>query len=306
LVRLTHSIFLRTLAFLYSPTKLVGTSKMKLEDAISFWVSESGYRQIQNYLSKKAHGTSKYALVDLIESNANSDMLEDAIETLRAAMEPSIRTETYYRGCPLQIKERHIREGFFSVTRDLKKAEAYGVLYKVLVDAAVPRLQFAAEGGEVLLHDGMLYTYTGNTINVSLPPNNRNIPFLGNLYIQQKQKKDLVEKEKIETILSYLWCFMQSEPDAYGIYSEEACEPSILEEFRTKHAVEKYELVQEKLRTYNYKDSLFSEVASLLGHSEKEVQNLVGGRTQRRGRKTRNKSRKQRNTSKGKQGKQRR
>ena len=175
---------------------------MKLEDALRFWISESGYRKIQNLLSQKMHkGVSKYALSNLINLDKEKDTeeTEDAIETILAAMEPENMDKEYFRGSPSKIKNTHIREGFFSVTKDRKKAEAYGDVYRVLVDRKVPRLSFSAEGDETLIAPGMKYVFEGNTVKVSVPSVEEKavVPLMGNLYSAKKSMKEEEEKKNI-------------------------------------------------------------------------------------------------------------
>lgn len=252
---------------------------MKLEDAVDFWASESGFRQIQDYLSRKLHGVSKYAQANYLWNIYNTRRVEDAIETLRDAMEPAEDTEVYYRGSPSRITNTHKREGFFSLAYTPEKAATYGKVYKVYVKPEVPRLKVAVEGGEVLLHDGMQYKYGDGTITVSMPTNN-SVPFLGNLYTRRREAGDKAQREKIERILGYILCYLQLTPED-GIYYE-SCDPEVLVEFSKLTLTDKFAKVRELLPAYEYKDELFSEVAMMLNEPEQTIRNLVGGRRRRR------------------------
>lgn len=255
---------------------------MKLADAIAFWVTESGYRQIQDMLSKHTHGTTKYALSNLLEPDSNTRMVNDAIDTLRSAMETASRTETYYRGSTSSITNTHRREGFFSVAYSPDKASTYGTVYTVRVQPDVPRLKMTAEGGEVLLHDGMVYTYSGQTITVSTPKAaSRHTPFLGNLYMRQKTVRNLDAKRQLERVLAHLWCYLQVVPDTDGIYVED-CTDAQRDAFARLPLSEQYTAVVDGIRDYAYKDELFAEVAGLLRMTPKQIQNMVGGTRQTR------------------------
>lgn len=244
---------------------------MKLEEAVDLWASESGFRQIQDYLSRKVHTVSKYAQANYLWNNYNTWHIKDAVETLRDAMEPAKATEIYYRGSPSRITNTHRREGFFSLAYTPEKAATYGKVYKVFVKPEVPRLKVAVEGGEVLLHDGMQYTYGDGTITVSKPTRN-SVPFLGNLYTRRRE----ADREKKERILGYIWCYLQLTPED-GIYNE-GCDLELLGEFGKLPLSTKVAKIQELLPGYEYKDELFSEVAIMLNESERTIRNLVGGR----------------------------
>lgn len=229
---------------------------MDLKDAIDFWVTESGYRRIQNALSKKAHaGASKYALANAINaSNTAADVeVPEAIETLRAAMKPSSKVETYYRGSPSGVTNTHRREGFFAVTRNPGKAAEYGTLYTVVVDADVPRLAFEAEGGEVLLADGMIYEYSPaeKKIHVRTPKTavNASIPLLGNIYASRKATASTKEAADLKYIISRLYCYSFATPDdatGYALLDDmPECDP----EFEKKPVAEQIKALQERLNS---------------------------------------------------------
>ena len=139
---------------------------MDLENAVKYWVSESGYRKIQSELSRRSHkGVSKYALENYIEhTNKETEKAREAADILQSEMKPSSMVKQFYRGMPSKITNTHIREGFFSVTSDRKKAESYGEVYTVLVDKDVPRLNIHTEGGETLVAPGMVYRFRPTNI----------------------------------------------------------------------------------------------------------------------------------------------
>lgn len=225
---------------------------MNLSDAIDFWVTESGYRRIQNYLSRNAHaGTSKYALANAINTAATATNTATAIETLRAAMTPATKSETYYRGSPSGITNTHRREGFFSVAKTKEKAAAYGTPYTVKVDADVPRLSFAAEGGEVLLADGMVYEYPApGVIHVRTPKSavDGSIPFLGNLHSSRKATAASKETTDLKYIVGRLYCYTLSPPDdVMGYLEVSACNPATLREFEEKTPAVQISALKERL-----------------------------------------------------------
>lgn len=264
---------------------------MRLKEAIEFWVSESGFRQIQDFLSKQVHGNSKYAAANLLWNNYNIGYIQDAIETLREAMEPAEKMETYYRGSPSQITNTHRREGFFSLAHTPEKAATYGTVYTVRVKPGVPRLKIPFEGGEVLLHDGMMYDYKDRTITVSVPKATNTIPFLGNLYTRRKRMEEMKMKEKINRIIGYLWCYLHLTPNEFGIYEEE-CDLGLLGDFGKLPDAEKLAKIREILPTYENKDALFSEISMMLNTPESTIRELVGGRKRRSSqRKSRHRSR---------------
>lgn len=250
---------------------------MKIEDAIAFWKTETGYRRIQDSLSRSIHGKSKYAQTNLIDTIYNISYVKDAIETLRAAMKPALHIENYFRGSPSNITETHRREGFFSVTRDPKKAAAYGTVYSVSVNPDVPRLQIeASRGNEVLLCDGMIYTYSRKNISVSTPTKMNRSPYLGNLYTRRKNEKEREERMKLDIVLIRMWCLLQSVPDEDGIFTTE-CDMSEIETFQTYSFPKKLQMIKERIADYPYKDALFSEVAISVKENVRKIQNLIGG-----------------------------
>jgi hypothetical protein len=146
----------------------------------------------------------------MLEKNSgyNLQTITDAIETMRDAMEPAPKREIYYRGITSDIRNTHRREGFFSVTKDPKKAQTYGTVFKIVVDPDVPRIEFGAEGGEILLSDGLTYRYDGDFIYVS--KNNTSHPFLGNLINAKRERNRIAEKARINSILNRLFEFLSS------------------------------------------------------------------------------------------------
>ena len=226
---------------------------MNLSDAIDFWVTESGYRRIQNYLSRQAHaGTSKYALANAINiPNSTATNASTAIEMLRSAMKPATKTETYFRGSPSGITNTHRREGFFSVAKTKEKATAYGTPFTVHVDPDVPRLIFAAEGGEVLLADGMVYEYpTSGVIHVRTPKSaaDGRIPFLGNLHSNRKDTAIAKEMTDMKYIVSRLYCYALSPPDdVMGYLETPPCDSATLLEFEEKSAAAQITALKERL-----------------------------------------------------------
>lgn len=224
---------------------------MNLKDAIDFWVTESGYRRIQNALSRRAHaGESKYALASAINTNTNITNTNSAIETLTAAMETAATPATYYRGSPSGITETHRREGFFAVAPTAAKATSYGTLYTVHVDADVPRLRFAAEGGEVLLAPGMIYEYPApKTIRVRTPKTaaDASIPFLGDLYASRTAAAAEKSARDQKYLISRLYCYSMAEPNPVLGYMEAECQPDLLADFEKKPIDEQIAALKERL-----------------------------------------------------------
>ena len=226
---------------------------MNLSDAIDFWVTESGYRRIQNYLSRQAHaGASKYALANAVNTTTSTaPNVSDAIETLRDAMKPAAKTEIYYRGSPSGITNTHRREGFFSVAKTKEKAAAYGTPYTVRVDADVPRLSFAAEGGEVLLADGLVYEYPSpGVIHVRRPTSavDGSIPFLGNLSVRRKTVAASKGVADLKYIVGRLYCYSLSPPDeVMGYLETTACDPEVLRDFEEKPPAAQITALKERL-----------------------------------------------------------
>ena len=225
---------------------------MNLSDAIDFWVTESGYRRMQNYLSRQAHaGASKYALANAINTgNTDSANIPAAIVSIRAAMTPATKTETYYRGSPSGITNTHRREGFFSVAKTKEKAVAYGTPYTVQVDPDVPRLTFAAEGGEVLLADGMVYEYpTPGVIHVRTPKSavDGTIPFLGNLHSNRKAVGASKATADMKYIVSRLYCYALTAPDDVMGYLDPTCDESALRDFEKKTPAAQISALKERL-----------------------------------------------------------
>jgi hypothetical protein len=270
---------------------------MKLEDAIAFWVTENGYRLIQTLFSKRAHGNTKYAQSNLLEAGHDLSEAEDVIETLKEAMEPGTKEEVYYRGSPSKITKTHRREGFFAVTKDPAKAATYGDLYTVRVHKDVPRLSFAAEGGETLLSDGMVYTYEGKTIRIRPPAAGNNaVPYLGNLYVTQRNAAALEKRAKYENLLNYVYCYSLETPDAdVGFIGD--CDMDILEDFKKKPLEERLALLKAQLAAISasgYKDQFINEIGAVLkyegriseipelGKFVEEVSGVTGGRRKRR------------------------
>lgn len=224
---------------------------MKLTDAIDFWVTESGYRQVQNYLSRRAHsGSTKYALANNTAA-ANNRHIGNVVETLRSAMEPAKKQEVYYRGSPSGITNTHRREGFFAVAYSPEKAESYGKVFRVYVDADVPRIQFGAEGGEVLLADGMVYEYPApDRIHVRTPTTTSNaaLSLLGNLYSKRKAAATAKRTRNTQDVMSLLYCYSLATPDevlGYGDIPE--CDKTLLETFSEKPIEERITLLAESL-----------------------------------------------------------
>jgi hypothetical protein len=249
---------------------------MKLEEALTFWVSESGYRQIQTVFSKKVHsGKSKYAQMNLLdpETLTNLSKAEDAIHTIRNAMIPGTKTEIYYRGSPSMITQSHIREGFFSVTRDKEKAAEYGPVYEVVVDKQVPRISFSAEGGETLLGNGMVYEYKGSRIYVSMPKNG-NIPYLGNLYQSRKTHENDTKRNKYDTLINMLYCYSFETPDEDVGYIGD-CDTSIVDAFRTLPFNERVQKLKLRLNELTNKDAFLNDISYILDISSANVNKLL-------------------------------
>lgn len=282
---------------------------MKLENAIRFWVDDSGYRQIQAEFSKRQHaGNIKYAASNLISNDYNIGRVNDAIETIRDAMVPSDKIEIYYRGDMLKLRKPHIREGFFAVTRDPKKAECYGEckenIYKVIVSKDVPRISFLAEGDETLLADGMVYEYSADnsTITVRTPTEANKLPYLGNLYKEQKNIKNARDKLLFERTLDKLYCYSFEEPDEDIGYIGD-CDESVLSGFKDKLIEEKINILKIRLNILQnldlYKDNIPFYVSQDIGKDSdyvisilKELLNLsIGGKRSKKLRQRRQTSR---------------
>lgn len=281
---------------------------MKLKDAIDFWVTESGYRRIQDALSRKAHGgETKYALAEAINAPTTNTNIEDVISTLLSAMEPASAPATYYRGSPSGIKETHRREGFFAVARTPEKAASYGSVYTVHVDPDVPRLSFSAEGGEILLGPGMIYEYIGaTTVHVRTPKTaaDSGIPFLGNLY--KRRTESLVAKNIKEQkyLISRIYCFAMTEPDPDLGYMMAGCDSELLSEFEKRPIKEQIEAL--KTRLFELKETGHLELfkkdipsfftvldipkEKVLGVINTTIESFTGGR-RRQTRKNRNRTR---------------
>jgi hypothetical protein len=274
---------------------------MKLEEAIDFWVTENGHRQIQTLFSIRTHaGTSKYALTHFLERESLSDLSEasDAIETLQDAMEVDQKDEMYYHGSPSLIQTSHIREGFLSLTKDLEKAASYGVVYKVILDKNVPRLSFQREGGETLVKDGMMYQYDNGTIYITTPTGKAPEPYLGNLYQSQKQTKNRQSGEKADRIVNMLYCHSFEIPEEDIGYIGEY-DDSCLDKFRTLPFSERLQKLQTRMKTLPNKQEFLNFMAIILQIDKKELVSLVefqGGKRKTRHRSRR--SRRSRRTSK--------
>jgi hypothetical protein len=249
---------------------------MKLKEALDFWISENGFRQIQSLFSKRIHsGEVKYAQSNFLESITNLELAEDAIATIKDYMQPGKYTETYWRGDSEPIEINHIREGFFPVTRDIKKAETYGKLYKVIVDKNVPRISFMAEGDETLLADGMVYTYDGNTVYVRPPTmENHNLQYLGNLYKTKKTAKNKQKQEKLEHIINKIYCYSFEIPNEFGIY-EGICDEEILNRFNKQSLSEKYKVLTKRLEDMPNSGEYMEDLHLLLGITKKELKSLL-------------------------------
>jgi hypothetical protein len=245
---------------------------MLLKEAITYWVTESGYRQVQSYLSRQAHaGITKYALANAINTTETNDSyLADVVETLRSAMEPSDKEKIYYRGDPSEIKTTYIREGFFAVSLTPDKAESYGKVYKVYVDADVPRLQFEAEGGEVLLANGMVYEYPGPyIIHVRTPKTAADsaLPFLGNLYATRKAKANAKLSSDTLYVMSRLYCISLITPDnVLGYGNIPACDDALLAEFSARPVEDQISILKKNLialKVTGHLDLLKSDIVFL-------------------------------------------
>lgn len=270
---------------------------MKLEDAIAFWVTENGYRLIQTAFSKRAHGNTKYAQSNLLEAGHDLSEAEDAIETLKEEMKPGTKTEVYYRGSPSKIVKTHRREGFFAVAKDPAKAATYGDLYTVRVHKDVPRLSFAAEGGETLLSDGMVYSYEGKTINIRPPTADNNaLPYLGNLYVTQRNAAAIQKRMKYENLVNFVYCYSLETPEAgVGYFGD--CDLEVLEDFKKKPIEERLALLKEQIAAISAsgnKDQFVSDIGTVLKYEGRisdtselgvfveEVMSSMGGRRKRR------------------------
>jgi len=260
---------------------------MELEDAIKYWVTESGYRQIQTLLSKNIHGKSKYAMTNLLESPNNiteTKTARKAIKTLRSAMEPGTKQEIFWRGSPSKITEPHRREGFFAVTRDKKKAEAYGDVFQIVVDKNVPRISFSAEGDETLIMNGMIYTYDipHKKIFVKLPKNNTNValPYLGNLYTVRKTARNKELAERAEYLMELLYKCSFEEPDNalgyLGICPE--LSETTEKQFNKKSLDVRYKLLAERLKLLKESGVIDEFLENIPLHNKKwktDVQQIV-------------------------------
>jgi hypothetical protein len=274
---------------------------MNLKDAIDFWVTESGYRRIQNALSRRAHaGTSKYALASAINTTnttANTINTNSAIEALTAAMETASAPATYYRGSPSGITETHRREGFFAVAPTAAKATSYGTLYTVRVDADVPRLRFAAEGGEVLLAPGMIYEYPApKTIRVRTPKTaaDASIPFLGDLYASRAAAAAEKSARDQKYLISRLYCYSLVDPDPDLGYLEAECPADLLADFEKKPIDEQIAALKERLtalKTAKFLDGFKTDIPLFFPEALQDQvpgfidsilsDSLVGGRRRR-------------------------
>ncbi len=255
---------------------------MKLEDAIQFWVDENGFRQIQAEFSKRQHGNIRYAQSNLISNKINQDKVVDAIETIKDSMISAEKPEIYYRGISLNIKEPHIREGFFSVTRDPKKAETYGNVYKVIVSKEVPRISFLAEGDETLLSDGMVYEYSkdSKTIYVRTPQESNILPFLGNLYKRQKNIKNTRAKESYGKIIDKLYCYSFEEPNVNVGYIGDCNENNKnIQAFKTKSIGEKIDMIKLRINRLLSKQKFINDISfiisSEIGDSQENIKNII-------------------------------
>lgn len=273
---------------------------MKLEDAIDFWVSETGFRQIQAYFSKRIHrGEIKYAQNNLLESTNDLTMAENAIETLKDAMRPGKGTDVYWRGDIEPMHTNHVREGFFAVTRDQKKAETYGTVYKVYVSKDVPRISFLKEGDETLLADGMVYEFNKeqNAIFVRPPVSANRLPYLGNLYKTRKARKNAEQQQLLERYIGNIYCYSFEIPEIPGIY-EGYCEESILSDFNKLSILQRCKTLVQRLDTMPNKEEYLGELPFLLNTSEQTIKKVLrdvaelaklsnGGRRRRLQRRTR-------------------
>lgn len=267
---------------------------MNLSDAIAFWVTENGYRQIQTVFSRRIHkGVNTYLQTNLLESNTLANLIhaEEAIDTLREAMEPGTKRDIFYRGDSGKIRQTHLREGFFSVTRDQEKAAEYGKVIKVILEKEVPRLEFQAEGGEILVKDGMKYTIRDDIMYVSVPiTNNTSMPYLGSLYQSKKTANNKQIADKLNKMINNLYCFSFEIPDEYEIYIGD-CEESIKTEFAKLPFQEKLQKLRDRLNEMPYRKAFLESAPLLLGIDEFQLQDLLkevmqGGHQQNR-RKTR-------------------
>lgn len=251
---------------------------MKLSDAIAFWVTENGYRQIQTVFSRRIHkGYNTYAQTHMLELNSRKDMgmVEEAIEVLQEAMEPGTKRETYYRGDIDIIRQQHLREGFFSVTRDPEKAAAYGDVFHVVLEKEVPRLRIESEGGEILVKDGMKYSFRDNTMYVSVPnSNNSAIPYLGSIYQSKKMENNKHTAIKLNKFINDLYCYSFEEPDEDGFYLGD-CEESRKTEFVKLPLEERLHKLRNRLREMPHRDAFLESAPFFLGIDSSRLSELL-------------------------------
>lgn len=188
--------------------------------AKEIYKSESGYRVINNFLSRKMHkGQSSYLQEHLITSpnsnTYNKYKIEEIIKVFLSGFKPSNKNEIYYRGGSKYSRANFKSETFISLSEDIQQAKSYidnesgCCIYIVNVDKDVRRIRYSTES-EIVLEPGCFWEcvtckqQNGKTnmynINVYPPDYQLNFPLRGNV-IKELKNKEKEESKKVENYI---------------------------------------------------------------------------------------------------------
>ena len=143
----------------------------RLEKALEYWRSDMGYVQINDLLSKKIHGGSRYKKRIYVDDSANAAR---HLQVLLYAMESADKAVVLYRGGTVvsSIKD-HKREGLISLSSDYEQALAFMdgkcCVYQVTVHPEVLRIKTGTEK-ETLVEPYCYWVNTGKNTVTLLPP----------------------------------------------------------------------------------------------------------------------------------------
>lgn len=149
-----------------------------------------GYVQINDLLSKKIHGVSKYKKRIYVNDAANATK---HLRVLLSAMEPADKAMILYRGGTVvsSIKD-HKREGLISLSSDYEQALAFMdgscCVYEVTVHPEVLRIKTGIEK-ETLVEPYCYWVNTGKNTVTLLPPENTPKDFIWYGEIEALAKK---------------------------------------------------------------------------------------------------------------------
>ncbi len=148
--------------------------------AKGIYKSESGYRAMNNFLSRTIHsGQLRYTQADMMEnplSNTHEKIsIQKLIDDLRWGMKLENRKRTkeetydtspkkfFYRGATCDGMRSYRLETFLSITHTIAQAESYenGCIFKIKLDPNIDHTSYGKNEDEILLIDGCYWEYKG-------------------------------------------------------------------------------------------------------------------------------------------------